>query len=90
MVVIILTLTGGTAYASHRHYGYNSGASITFDYLYYPGLHLSYSNYGHPHNYRRYNHYSGHRGRHEKYGNGYGYKHGYKHARKHHNGYRDH
>lgn len=96
VAVTILTLSGGTAYASHRHHGQHSGASISFDSLYYPGLHLSYSNSSHPRHYRRYNHYSGRHGHHERYSHGYrhgrghGNKHGNKHARKHHNGHRGH
>ena len=88
LVVTILFLTGGTAYASHRHHDYNSGQSnsglsITLGYIYYPKVHLYQDAHRQPHHYRHYNkhHYRGNHGHHKPWKN--------KHARKHRHGHHD-
>ena len=88
LVVTILFLTGGTAYASHRHHDYNSGRSnsglsITLGYIYYPKVDLYQDVHRQPHHTHRYNnhHYRGNYGHHKPWRN--------KHARKHHHGHHD-
>jgi len=87
LMVTILFLTGGTAYARHRHYDSNRGASIIFGDFYYPETSLYHKAYRQPRHYRYYNdyyyrdyysHFRPWRGRHN-----------YKIRRKHYNGYRD-
>lgn len=78
ITLTFLLLTGGTAYASHSHHGYNSGLSISLGYVYYPKVDLhqdvySYPRYGH---HSRNNHYRANYGHHKPWRS--------KHARKHH------
>ncbi|MEA1889106.1 MAG: hypothetical protein U9N50_04915 [Pseudomonadota bacterium] len=85
LMATILFLTGGTAYASHRHHEYTSGLPVTFDYIYYPNIHLYQDTYSYPRHTHHYNnyYYRANYGRHKPWRN----KHGHKHHRKHHNGH---
>ncbi len=87
-MVTILFLTSGTAYASHRHYGYNTGASITFDYIFYPKVNLYHEVYRQPRHYRySISHpYRARYGYNKPWRNG----HAYNYRRSHNNRYRDH
>ena len=82
LMVTILFLTGGTAYASHRQHDYNSGLSITFDYIYLPQRDQYYEVYRQPTHYSHYNdhHYRGH---HKQWKNKHSHKHHGKHHGKH-------
>ncbi len=81
LVITILLLTGGTAYASHRHQDYNSGLSITLGYIYYPKVDIYQDIHRQPRHRHHYNnhHYRGNYGHHKPWRN--------KHARKHHHGH---
>ena len=82
LMVTILFLTGGTAYASHRNHDYNSGLSITFDYIYYPQRHQYYEVYRQPVHYSHSDH--NYRGDQKHWKNKHSRKHHGKHRGKHH------
>ncbi len=91
LAVTILALTGGTAYASHRHHDGNSGLSISLGYVYYPKVHVYEDVHRYPRHVRHYDnhHYRGHHG-HKGHHKSWRNKHAYKHHGKRHHGHRGH
>ena len=89
VMVTMLFLTGGTAYANHRHHDGNSGLSISLGYVYYPKVRVyedvnrypRHVRYYDNHNYRGHH---GHRGHHKSWKNKHARKHHGKHGRRHH------
>ena len=89
LTVTMLFLTGGTAYANHRHHDGNSGLSISLGYVYYPKARVYEDAYRYPRHVRYYDNHNyrghhGHRGHHKSWKNKHAYKHHGRHHGKHH------